>query len=77
MLNTSFFMHNGRVYNLVNLMEIENNIFAIAKDYDGHYAYFKYKLLNGRYVYLPFDLLTSVLPQYQTVAIKNIINFLP
>ena len=76
MLNTSFFMHNGRVYNLVNLMEIENNIFAIAKDYDGHYAYFKYKLLNGRYVYLPFDLLTSVLPQYQTVAIKNIINFM-
>ena len=76
MLGTSFFMHNKKIYNVVNYIEIENTVFAIAVDYDSNYTYFKYKKVNDRYVYIPFEPLMSILPQYQTIAVKNISNFL-
>lgn len=76
MLGTSFFMHNKKIYNVVNYLEIENTVFAIAVDYDSNYTYFKYKKVNDRYVYIPFEPLMVILPQYQTVAVKNISNFL-
>ena len=76
MLGTSFFMHNKKIYNVVNYLEIEKTVFAIAVDYDSNYTYFKYKKVNDRYVYVPFEPLMSILPQYQTIAVKNISNFL-
>lgn len=79
MMNTSFsnvFMYNNKIYNIVNYLEIEKTIFAIGTDYDMNYTYFKYKKVNDRYIFVPFMPLISILPQYQTVATKNIANFL-
>ena len=79
MMNTSFsnvFMYNNKVYKIVNYLEIERTIFAIGADYDSNYMYFKYKKVNDRYIFVPFMPLISILPQYQTVATKNIANFM-
>lgn len=76
MMNASFFMYNDKVYNIVNYIEIEKTIFAIGVDYESNYMYFKYKKVNDRYIFVPFMPLISILPQYQTVATKNIANFM-
>ncbi len=76
MLNTSFFMYNNKTYSIIQFIEIDNQIFAIGTDYEENYVYFKYKKINDRYVFVPFMPLISILPQYQNVGTKNIINFL-
>lgn len=76
MMNTSFFMYNNKVYNIVNYIEIEGIIFAIASDYDNKYTYFKYSKVNDKVAFTPFESLTGILPQYQTIAVQNMVNFM-
>jgi len=76
MIDTGVFVYNNKRYNIINFIEIEKNLFVVGLDSELNYLYFKYKKVKDHYICVPFIPLISVLPQYQTISVKNIANFM-
>lgn len=70
------FFYNGMKYSILETLSIKDMDFVIYQNSSFQYTYLKRNLIQERYVYVPFDSLQRVLPQYQTVSYQNVRNLL-
>ncbi len=69
-------LYENKEYPIVDILSIKDMDFVIYQKSAFQYAYLKRNLIEERFVYVPFDVLMKVLPQYQKVAYQNIKNLL-
>lgn len=75
-MNIEVFKYKEKTYTLIELLEISGIVFALCQDASNRYNYFKVTKISYKNAYVPFAELISVLPEYNTVAHKNILHLL-
>lgn len=75
-MNTEMFEYKNKSYTLVEYIEISNIKFAICLDNTNFYNYFKVTKISYKNAFVPYSELISVLPEYDTIAHKNIMHLL-
>jgi sortase B len=75
-MNNEIFNYRDKSYTLIDYIEINSIKFAICLDDNNNYNYFKVTKISYKNAFVPYSELMSVLPEYDTVAHKNIKHLL-
>lgn len=75
-MNNEIFKYRDENYTLVDYIEINGIKFAICLNDNNKYNYFKITKISYKDALVPYSELISVLPEYNTVAHKNIKHLL-
>jgi sortase, SrtB family len=75
-MNSEVFKYKDKTYALVELIEVNDIVFAICLDDNNKYSHFKMTKISYKNAFVPFSQLMTILPEYQTIGHQNIENFL-